>query len=297
MRDLRRVDTVVYKGGGMAGLIEGGAWETVKRELDVQGATVTTFGGTSAGAIIALLCSLGVPLQKTMESTPWAKFMPNRWGVIRDFWAALTTGAYSDLTFAEAWIRARIEEGGLYPDLTFADLLRFRSVSLKVVATNEETMRPELFSPQTTPDVEVAMAVLGSMAIPGVWPSVHIKAAPHFGTPYCDGGAWANLPLRMVADHLEAEQVIGFAVDSPDAGKLAPYRRNGIRRARRLLQALMNGQQVHQPSHLYPDRVVFGPRPAWAHATAFDLTKKQQAVLWALGSTAAGKWMRADEKS
>ena len=290
MRDLRKVDTVVFKGGGIAGLGEGGAWETVKAELDRQGATVTIFGGTSAGAILALLCCLGVPLRETMESTPWAKFMPNRWGILQDIWAALTTGAYSDLTFAEGWIRARIDEGGLYPDVTFAELLRHRNVSLKVVATNEQNMRPVLFSAETTPGVKVSRAVLASMAIPGVWPSVDIGGVPH-----CDGGVWANLPLRLVAGHLDAERVIGFAIDSPGAGDLAPYRRNGIRRARRLLQALLNGQQIHQPSHLYPGRVVTVPRPSWAHATAFDLSKKRQALLWHLGVTAAGEWMRGEK--
>lgn len=295
MRDLREVTTVVFEGGGVAGMGEAGAWKVIADEMNKQGAHPNTFGGTSAGAILAMLCALNYTpkqLRATMDATPWKEFMPSEWGVFRDLWNAITTGAYSSLEYAEGWLSERIHDAALSPYTTFAELLRYRSTSLKVVATDEAAMRPVLFSPDATPDAPIRRAVLASMAIPEVWPSVLID-----GTPHCDGGVFANFPLRLVAEHLPAEQVIGICIDYAGEGKVRPYGKRGWTRARRILHALRHGQRVHHPSHLYPSRVVVVDRPKWAGATAFKLSETKRTVLWQNGEFAARKWVKVDEKS
>lgn len=292
MKDLSNLTTVIFEGGGIAGLGEAGAWAKVDEILRLRGILPNTFGGTSAGAVIALILALGNGshrLRQIIDSTPWEQFMPSRRGVIRDALAVLRRGAFSSLAYAETWLGDRVVEAGLPRTATLADLANRTGRRLVVLATDEARMVPAVFSPETTPDVPVARAVLASMAIPEVWPSVLID-----GVPYCDGGVFHNLPLRPIASELPADAVLGIAIDYAREGAPEPYNPRGIVRARRLLAALRD-QRIHHPSHLYPDRVIVVPRPTWARATAFDLTERQRAELWTAGVLAARDWLMRGE--
>lgn len=68
--------------------------------------------------------------------------------------------------------------------------------SLKMVATNLETGRLQLFSPETTPDVPVAQAVAASVCIPGVFAPRRISIKSDGGAEglFYDGGLVSNLP-------------------------------------------------------------------------------------------------------
>lgn len=73
--------------------------------------------------------------------------------------------------------------------IRFRDFTEHGKPTLKIVATNISDRKMELFSPETTPCVAVADAVVASCCIPVVF-----KPSPCEGKAYLDGGLVSNLP-------------------------------------------------------------------------------------------------------
>lgn len=89
-------------------------------------------------------------------------------------------------------------QGPIHPVVTFADIdhSRFggRVIPLKIIGTNVSTRELWVFDKDMTPDVEVALAVSASIAIPGAFKPVEIAVE---GTTmrFVDGGVVSNLPI------------------------------------------------------------------------------------------------------
>lgn len=83
---------------------------------------------------------------------------------------------------------------------TFAELKRYRPMTLKLVATNLTNQSLELFSYETTPDVAVADAVAASIRLPFVFRPWTIRIRRNHETEskdhsFLDGGLMSNLPV------------------------------------------------------------------------------------------------------
>ena len=87
--------------------------------------------------------------------------------------------------------------------ITFHDLDHSRFpgdlVPLKIVATNIRTGGLEIFDRELTPNVEVADAVVASIAIPIIFQPVTMRSRPQDG-PYLDGGLVSNLPIWVFSE-------------------------------------------------------------------------------------------------
>jgi arachidonate 5-lipoxygenase len=75
--------------------------------------------------------------------------------------------------------------------LTFRELYNFNGRELCIVVTNVSCMCEEYFHVKTTPDVEIAVALRMSTALPGL-----LQPVPYNGSLYCDGGLLCNYPIH-----------------------------------------------------------------------------------------------------
>ena len=98
----------------------------------------------------------------------------------------------------------RTEEDGTqlieYPRITFADLDLLHQIDsvhfkkLLMTATKHPSGALQIFSAETTPDVEIALAVCASCCIPGFFSPVVIPNLAN--TQWVDGGVYDNMPER-----------------------------------------------------------------------------------------------------
>ena len=185
---------LVFEGGGVKGIAYVGAL----RELDRRGIMkdIARVGGTSAGAITAVLVGLNYSLSEIdaiLRSLDFKKFMDDSWGVIRDTDRLLNDfGWYKGDCFRD-WIGRVIEKKAGNSEATFNDLDSLKEQQgfrdLYLIGTNLSTKFSEVFSCEHTPRMCVADAVRISMSIP-----LFFAAKRNFRNDlYVDGGVLGQL--------------------------------------------------------------------------------------------------------
>lgn len=185
-------DTLVFGGGGAKGVAYYGALQVLNDIGLLE--NVSRFAGTSAGAIMAYLLSLGLSPKEVYElhkqmKTEWFMdaaggkccLLPNLvtklgWNPSKKTTKALTTV-----------LRAKHGRD----DITFLEMYQIFGAELCIVASNLSTMTVEYFHPKTTPDMSVIKAVRASMSIPFLMQPV--TEGDHL---YVDGGLICNFPVH-----------------------------------------------------------------------------------------------------
>jgi NTE family protein len=186
---------LIFEGGGVKGIAYVGAMQILQNRGVLQG--IRRVGGTSAGAINALILALGYNIseqQQILRSTEFRKFMDDSFGVIRDIRRlARDFGWYRGDFFAN-WIGDLIEQRLGNRRATFRDLIDRGHPDLYVIGTNLSTGYAEVFSAERHASMELATAVRISMSIPLFF------AAVRYGTRqdvYVDGGVQLNYPVKL----------------------------------------------------------------------------------------------------
>ena len=186
---------IVFEGGGVKGIAYAGALQIMEqRGLLTQ---LTRVGGTSAGAINALIVALGFTNAQQLEmlrSLDFKRFMDDSFGVIRDIRRLAKEFGWNRGDFFSSWIGTLIKASLGSERATFADLRAAGRPDLYVVGTNLSTGYAEVFSAERHPDMPLATAVRISMSIPLFF------AAVRHGTRadvYVDGGVQLNYPVKL----------------------------------------------------------------------------------------------------
>ncbi|NLS11899.1 patatin-like phospholipase family protein [Vibrio sp. SM6] len=188
----------VFEGGGVKGIAYLGALEV----LESKGITekIERIGGTSAGAINAILLGLGYTLDETNDilwSLDFNEFMDDSWGVVRDTNRLINEYGWYKGDYFRSWIGKLIKEKTGNSESTFADLEALKEArgfkSLYFMGTNLSTSFSEVFSAEHTPRICVADAVRISMSIP-----LFFAAKRNIrGDVYVDGGLLNNYPIKL----------------------------------------------------------------------------------------------------
>ncbi|MDP4912649.1 MAG: patatin-like phospholipase family protein [Pseudomonadales bacterium] len=189
---------LVFEGGGVKGIAYLGA-------LDVLGSkgileAIERIGGTSAGAINAVLLGLGFTLKETRDIL-WAldfnAFMDDSWGIVHDTERLLHEFGWYKGDFFRAWIGKLIRSKTGNSESTFADLEALKASrgfkSLYFMGTNLSTGYSEVFSAAHTPRACIADAVRISMSIPLFFAARRSAR----GDVYVDGGMLDNYPVKL----------------------------------------------------------------------------------------------------
>lgn len=196
---------LVFEGGGVKGIAYVGVLKILE-DYNILG-NIERVGGTSAGAIVAMLVSLGynsTELEESLTEMDLKQFMDNDFGVVRDTFRLITDGHgwYKGKKFME-WIERRIEEKGIDKDVTFKEIQdnpKFKNIYIQ--GTNLSTYRTETFSAEDPKfaDMKIKDAVRISMSIPIFFAAVKLN-----GCFYVDGGLLSNYPVRL----FDREEYVG----------------------------------------------------------------------------------------
>lgn len=201
------VKNLVFEGAGIRGIAYAGVIEVLEQQGRL--AAVRQVGGTSAGAITALMLSLGysaAEIKEIIASTQFRKFNDGRFmfvgGILR---LRNRYGWYRGEKFSD-WLADLIQAKTGNADITFAELSRqgFKDLSVTAISVNRQQLL--VFSRETYPHMKVKDAVRASMSIPLYFKPLYIdQAGAVFANPnkipsldiVVDGGITGNFPIFL----------------------------------------------------------------------------------------------------
>jgi NTE family protein len=256
----------IFSGGGVKGAAFLGAIKEAENHVRFVG-----MGGTSAGAMVAALLACGYTadeLTGLLRTAPYAEFF----SVSK--WRLAFFGHYRGLVNPKPlleWLRKAI--GDKFPNtsrVTFAQIKDEQR--LKIVATNVSTQDIMVFSKQTTPNMEIAQAVLASCSFPFLFP-----AFQHGHEEVVDGGVLSNFPMWLFDEDREVRTdftpVLGFALVS----KAKPTGDRSVRNyVFSLFDSLLIAQDRIQEKYMDAARLANVIRIGTGNSPTFAKTRSQE---------------------
>ena len=251
------VRNLIFEGAGIRGIAYSGAIKELEARNILK--DVQRVGGTSSGAITALLLSIGYSadeIASIITSTPFRRFNDGKFffvGGINRFHKYF--GWYRGEKF-EKWLSKLIEAKTTNANSTFRELKQRGFKDLYVTGTCLNKQSLIVFSNENYPNMKVKDAIRISISIPLYFEAVFIDSSgkiihhPKNKTGLdvmVDGGIIANFPIKIFdsTKYLNASksnsftpnsQTIGFRIDREDqihndtSGKsLAPMEINSLK--------------------------------------------------------------------
>jgi len=189
----RHIDTLVLEGGGVKGIAYGGS----ACALEVAGVleNITTFRGTSAGAIAAVLLASGMGCE-AMHAALWSvRFdeLVDSGGILANLERLRSNYGLHDGVHIQTHVERLLASqlGNYSSNITFRELRQRTNKTLEITATSLTTSRLKYFDADQTPDVPVALAVRASSTIPLIFTPTIID-----GEMFVDGGLLRNMPIQ-----------------------------------------------------------------------------------------------------
>lgn len=189
-----RVETLVLSGGGMKGIVTLGAVAALRRAGALK--HVKRVVGTSAGALVAAALALNRVSPRLLDELASMRYEPDM-----DLGRLLVSYGLDSGRHLESWIATLLGN----ESLTFEEVRRRSGVDLVVCATNLTRRRAVYFAPDTTPDMDVGLALRMSCAIP-----LYFAAVSHEGDLYVDGAVSDNFPLEWARTNFDQTTVAGL---------------------------------------------------------------------------------------
>lgn len=247
----QKIENLVFEGAGIRGLCYGGVIEVLEQEGVTK--NLKRVGGTSAGAITAMLLAVGYNSQEItniISDTRFKKF--NDGGFI--FMGGLARmknryGWYRGKKFLN-WLDDLLEAKTGNGDITFSDLHESgKFLDLYCVATSLTEQKLKVLSYENYPAMKIKDAVRASMSIPLYYGAVFmdekggIHKKPDKNKNYeilVDGGITGNYPIFIFdeikgEDRIRNENTLGVRIDSDlqtksdlDDGELIPQPVNDL---------------------------------------------------------------------
>jgi NTE family protein len=204
---VEKYENIVFEGAGIRGI----AYSGVLKELESAGIMedIARVGGTSAGAITALMVSLGYNANEIYEiigETKFQKFNDGKFIFFGGFSRLIRRyGWYKGNEFS-TWLEKMIKNKTGNAEITFKELEEQAYKQLYVTATCMNKQKLLIFSAETYPHMKVKDAVRISMSVPLYFEAVFIdslgkvyknpKAVKNLDV-VVDGGLIGNFPIFM----------------------------------------------------------------------------------------------------
>jgi NTE family protein len=203
----QRIRNLVFEGAGIRGIAYSGAIRELEKQNVLQ--EVKRVGGTSAGAITALMLSLGYTsdeITRIINSTSFKKFNDGKFFFIGGLNRLQKFYGWYRGQQIEKWISGLIETKTGNADINFLQLQQAGYKELYVTGTCLNRQSLVVFSHETYPFMKVRDAVRISMSIPLYFEAVIIDGEGKVihdqkqGQPVdimVDGGFIANFPIKI----------------------------------------------------------------------------------------------------
>ena len=189
---------LVFEGGGVKGIAYVGALQELRKRNVMD--SVQRVGGTSAGAINAVLAGLNYSEEETMKilwDLDFKNFLDDTWGYVRDTARLIEEYGWYKGDFFRNWIGEIIRKKTGNSESTFADINALKEKKgfkdFYFIGTNLSTRFSEIFSFEHTPRICVADAVRISMSIPLFFRAIRNARQD----VYVDGGVLRNYPIKL----------------------------------------------------------------------------------------------------
>ncbi len=229
-----QIENLVFEGAGIRGI----AYSGVIYQLEKAGITenIKKVGGTSAGAITALMLSLGYTSSEIYEiisSTKFQSFNDGQFIFIGGIYRMNNRFGWYRSDAFNTWLEKIIRDKTGNANITFAELKENGFKDLYVTGTCLNRQQLLVFSVETYPSMKIKDAVRASMSIPLYFEAVFIDS---IGNCYknkksganldivVDGGITGNFPIFLfdtyVKDSLQGKiriannKTLGFRIDS-----------------------------------------------------------------------------------
>ncbi|MFT7230689.1 MAG: NTE family protein [Bacteroidia bacterium] len=274
----RIIENLVFKGGGVLGIAYAGAIEALEKEGILSGVKRTA--GTSAGAVAAVLISLGYSsneIVNVLGNTNFKKFQDD----LNPLKLTKKYGLYRGEKLLK-WVQEIIHQKTGNKDLTFAELENKGYKTLKVFASDLNTTSLTEFSYDKTPNVKIAESIRASMSIPFFFDAWKFPDEQPNNHIYVDGGVLYNYPITAFGD---LDKTLGFFIDinelddGLDFNDVSSYLKH-------LFRTVLNAQDVDFFKTLESDKTTVIIKNKGIAITNFNLTKEQKDILYAEGKNA-----------
>lgn len=229
---IRQIRNLVFEGGGIWGVAYLGVLDYMYQNNWMG--SVSRVAGTSAEAVTACITSFNRPFQtiknitssldykkilqrSDMDQLKWIpedvrKFIDDLFGDMNCLYRLVHNYGWFSTDYFYSWIQeviaGQFDGRKKKPPYTFAD---FKNTNihkqqspffdLYIIGTNLSMKTWEVYSYETTPDMEVAEAVRISMSIPLIFEAVRNVTKDAYGNSLtnilCDGGVMNNYPLGL----------------------------------------------------------------------------------------------------
>lgn len=287
------VRNIVFEGGGVKGVAYAGALVLLEEEEMIN--RVCGYGGTSAGAITAVLCSVGYTaeeIKRIIWQLNFNDFKDDSFGVIRDTSRLISEFGWYKGDYFIAWL-SKIVASIYKSDPTFKEVYDEKGVDLRLIGSNLSTRRSEVFSCFTTPDMSIILAARISMSIP-----LFFTAVEYDNCLYVDGGLYRNYPIEVFDRDYPKGETLGMRLDSSEEIKrlLDPDQCDieEIIDFESYLTSLVNSlMSVQEDRHLRSNdwkRTVYIDTGDIS-TIDFDLTEKKKDFLFSAGYNGANKFI------
>jgi NTE family protein len=229
-------ENLVFEGAGIRGI----AYAGVIMQMEEFGLVedIKKVGGTSAGAITAMMLSIGYSSEEIYQIVSETRFQRSNkggWGVFGGIHRMKKRYGWYKGKKIEKWLEEKIEAKTGDPDITFRELKERGYKELYITATCLNRQELIIFSASTYPEMKIKDAVKVSMSIPLYFEANFMDSS---GTLYkhpdgrenldivVDGGIIANFPIELfdeyVVDSTGEEhripnpKTLGIRMDSED---------------------------------------------------------------------------------
>lgn len=209
----QEITNLIFEGAGIRGLAYAGALEVLEEKNMLD--DITQVGGTSAGAITALMISLGYSSHEVSEiisSTDFGDFNDGEYMFVGGFYRIKNNfGWYKTDVFLK-WLEEIILEKTKNKDITFEELEELGFKNLYVTATCLNKQKTIVFSKKNYPKMMIKDAVRISMSVPLYFEAIFIdengkiNEKPDSISKYdivMDGGVLGNFPIDIFDSYCE----------------------------------------------------------------------------------------------
>ncbi len=218
------------KGAGIRGIAYCGAIKVLEEKNLLQ--NIERVGGTSAGAITALLLSLGYKADEISElinSTSFKKFNDGNFLIFGGIHRLKRYYGWYRGRRVENWLDKVIESKTGNAEITFRELDERGYKDLFITGTSLDQQKLFVFSNETFPQMKIKDAVRISMSIPLYFEAIFMTKTgviiqhPIIKEGYhvmVDGGLIANFPIRLFdsTKYTDGSKPNEFAVNTQTLG-------------------------------------------------------------------------------
>ena len=217
------VKNLVFEGAGVKGIAYCGAVQEMESKKLMD--SIERVGGTSSGAIVALMISLGYSgkeIENIILQTNFKKFNDGKFFFIGGISRMKKHYGWYKGKKIERWFEGIIKEKTGNENITFEELRQAGFKDLYITGTSLNKQRPVVFSYDTYPKMKIKDAVRISISIPLYFEPVYMDSAGTiFSRPkqkqgldvMVDGGILENFPIHIFDIAHPDERTIGFRID------------------------------------------------------------------------------------